>query len=88
MTIVTPVPVEHGAEPTIASRRFVLQRSRDISGVSGIGIVADGVEFPDGVVVMRWRGGTPSTVVQDHGISAVEAIHGHDGHTRIVWLDE
>lgn len=70
------------------SRRFVLQRHHDVSGVSGTGTVADGVEFPDGTVALRWRSEWPTSVVfHDRGVEAVEAIHGHGGNTQVVWLD-
>ncbi len=69
-------------------RRFVLARDVDITGLSGTGIVAEGVEFSDGVVCLRWCSLHPTSVVwHDHGIESVEAIHGHNGQTRIVWLD-
>jgi len=68
---------------------FCLVRETDVSGVSGTGIVADGVAFPDGTVALRWRGGNPTSVVfHDNGIESVEAIHGHGGATHIVWLAE
>lgn len=67
-------------------RRFQLQRDVDVSGISGVGTVADGVVFSDGVTVVRWRGERQSTVVWP-GIEDVEAIHGHGGATRIVWVD-
>lgn len=68
--------------------RFVLVRHRDVSGVSGVGTVAWGVRFPDGVVALRWKGDWPSSVVfHERGIEAVLAVHGHDGATEIVWLD-
>jgi len=68
------------------SRRFELQRDTDVSGVSGTGVVAEGVEFSDGVVALRWMSAWPTSVVfHDRGIEAVEAVHGHDGRTRIVW---
>ena len=68
---------------------FVLMRDTDVSGVSGTGIVADGVAFPDGTVALRWRGGNPTSVVfHDNGVESVEAIHGHGGATRLVWLAE
>jgi hypothetical protein len=66
-------------------RLFQLHRDVDVSGISGTGIVADGVVFPDGVTVIRWRGDRQSTVVWPH-VDDVEAIHGHGGATRIVWL--
>lgn len=65
-----------------------LHRDIDASGVSGTGIVAEIVEFTDGTVVLRWGGDYRTTVVHDSGIDGVDAIHGHGGMTRIVWLDE
>lgn len=65
-------------------RTFHLARDVDVSGVSGVGIVAEGVVFPDGVTVIRWRGERQSTVVWPC-VEDVEAIHGHGGATRIVW---
>ncbi|MFG3439874.1 hypothetical protein ACGF0J_21725 [Nonomuraea sp. NPDC047897] len=68
------------------TRRFVLRRDADPSGVSGTGNVADGVEWPDGSVTVRWRGDRPSTVCWVSLDDAI-AIHGHGGSTRVVWLD-
>jgi hypothetical protein len=62
-----------------------LHRDQDVTGVSGTGVVADGVEFDDGTVVIRWRGERPSTVVWED-LSAAEAVHGHVGATRFVFL--
>jgi hypothetical protein len=67
-------------------RRFQLDRSHDVSGVSGTGIVADGVAFPDGSCVVRWRGDTPSTVIWPD-LENVLQVHGHNGATRIRWID-
>ena len=65
-------------------RAFQLVRETDVTGVSGTGIVAEGVEFTDGTVALRWVGKNPTSVVfHDNGIESVEAIHGHDGLTRI-----
>lgn len=69
-------------------RRFVLQRDEDETGVSGTGVVAEGIEFSDGVVALRWTSAWPTSVVfHDRGHESGEAIHGHNGKTRIVWLD-
>lgn len=70
----------------VQTRRFHLQRLHDVTGVSGTGRVADGVLWPDGSVSIRWRGDRPSTVFWDD-VAHVEAVHGHGGHTRIVWDD-
>jgi len=65
---------------------FVLVRDEDITGVSGTGIVAEGVEFTGGSVALRWDTDWPTSVVfHDKGIESVEAIHGHGGKTRVVW---
>lgn len=61
-----------------------LFRTNDVTGVSGTGIVADVVEWPDGSASVRWRGDDPSIVFWDRATS-VEKIHGHGGHTHIVW---
>jgi hypothetical protein len=68
------------------ARRFQMQRDEDVTGVSGTGVVADGVQFPSGSVVIQWRG-KHSSIVMWPDLSHVEVIHGHDGRTRIVWLD-
>lgn len=72
-------------------RMFVLYRKHDVSGVSGTGVVAEGIEFSDGTVAMRWLvpedskgAGNPTSVVfHDNGIDSVRAIHGHDGNTEV-----
>lgn len=67
-------------------RRFVLQRDRDDTGVSGTGVVAEGVVLTDGRVVLRWLGERSSIVMWDD-LSNVMAVHGHSGATRLRWLD-
>jgi hypothetical protein len=73
----------------MAARSFRLVRDVDETGISGTGVVAEGVEFSDGVVAVRWLSitvGHPTSVVfHDNGIASVEAIHGHGGLTRIEW---
>lgn len=68
-------------------RLFHLQRDTDITGASGTGRVADGVLWPDRTVTLRWRGEMPSTVNWSE-LAHAEAVHGHDGATRIVFDDE
>lgn len=70
-------------------RRFVLRRIEDVSGVSGTGIVAEGVEFSNGVVALQWTSAFPTSVVfHQRGMESVEKVHGHGGLTEVVWLDE
>lgn len=70
-------------------RLFVLHRHVDASGVSGTGIVADGVDFGP-YVVLCWRttaAGVPGLGIY-RSIEEVETIHGHGGLTRVVWEGE
>ncbi len=67
-------------------RRFYLLRLEDVSGVSGTGVVAEGVVFSTGKVVLSWRSEYESVTIYD-SLPDLEAIHGHEGRTRIQWLD-
>lgn len=67
-------------------RRFHLQRDLDVTGASGTGRVADGIQWPDGTVSIRWRGERPSVVFWA-SIQDAEQVHGHGGASRIVWDD-
>jgi hypothetical protein len=70
----------------VGPRPFVLQRTEDVSGVSGTGIVAEGVEFSDGTVALQWTSEWPTSVVfHRRGVESVRAVHGHNGKTEIVW---
>lgn len=70
-------------------RRFVLKRDTDETGVSGTGVVAEGVLFSNGVVALQWTSEFPTSVVfHQRGIESVLAVHGHGGKTRLLWLDE
>lgn len=68
-------------------RRFLVVRDEDVSKVSGTGIVCEGIAFSDGHAAIHWLGRWPMTTPHHEGIKTVEAIHGHEGRTRVVWLD-
>ena len=67
-------------------KRFFLQRDVDISGVSGIGNVAEGIQFDSDWCAMVWLTPTPAMSWYPN-IKAIEDIHGHHGCTKIVWVD-
>jgi hypothetical protein len=68
-------------------RKFHVQRSEDVSGLSGTGIVAVGVMYPTGLCIMEWL--TPiKSINQYHSIADLEALHGHEGRTTVVWDGE
>lgn len=66
---------------------FELHRDEDATGVSGTGVVAEGVIFSNGRCALTWKTAHTSVAVYDR-IADVEAIHGHEGRTRVVWLDD
>lgn len=75
---------------------FWVVRDKDVTGISGTGIVADGCTFPDGTTVVRWREvtgpnydrGVRATTVVFPDLQSVEALHGHNGATRLVFPDD
>jgi hypothetical protein len=67
-------------------RMFELVRHHDVSGVSGTGIVAEGVVWTDGAVALRWYGEHPSTEVWS-SLDDMLAVHGHEGETIVHFLD-
>jgi hypothetical protein len=69
-------------------KTFLLERYDDVSGISGTGVVAEGVVFSDGTVVLRWIGGAHHTTAVHDDLHSVETIHGHHGATKIVFTDD
>jgi hypothetical protein len=67
-------------------RRFRLIRAEDVSGISGTGVVAEGVLFSTGKVALSWSSEYHSVTVFDT-IQDLETVHGHDGRTEVAWLD-
>jgi hypothetical protein len=68
-------------------KRFYLKRETDISGVSGIGNVLEGCQFDNGRVAATWLSNKPCLSFYDN-IETIIEIHGHDGMTTLVWIDE
>lgn len=72
----------------MGSKLFSLYRQTDVTGVSGTGIVAEGVQFSGGLCVMQWCvSGQPNSVSHWDSVEDLIAIHGHDGATTVVWED-
>lgn len=65
-------------------RAFRLNRKKDLSGISGTGIVAEGIEFGDGQVVMSWLGKYHSMEVHP-SVKQLMEVHGHNGATALEW---
>lgn len=67
-------------------RRFYLVRHEDETGISGEGLIACGVAFPDpnGRVILGWLTEINSVAVYD-SIDELIELHGHDGKTKVVF---
>ena len=73
-------------------RRFYLLRKEDPTGVSGEGVVVEGVLFPNGTAVIRWLSHISSVSIyhgdgERTGIDEICEVHGHNGCTEVVWVD-
>ena len=68
-------------------RTFHVIRTEDVSGVSGTGVIAEGVLFSNGKAVVNWISMHKIMEVVD-SIAEWSAVHGHGGTTRIQWDDE
>jgi hypothetical protein len=64
---------------------FQLHRHEDATGISGTGVVAEGVIFANGKVTLSWLTEHTSVAIYDD-IATVETIHGHEGRTTVVYL--
>lgn len=68
-------------------RRFHLVRTEDFTGVSGTGTVAEGVQFSDGVCAMHWIVPPAKSTALYDSVDELILIHGHDGRTKVSYLD-
>lgn len=58
-----------------------------IVGVSGTGFVAIGLEWPSGKVSIEWTIGDHISQESHNSLEDCMAIHGHNKHTIVVWID-
>lgn len=78
-------------------RPFHFERVEDESGTSGTGVVAEGVEFADGSVVLHWfnEDNPDLDTTADgfafkpgpDGLADTLRVHGHGGKTHVVFHD-
>jgi hypothetical protein len=68
-------------------RTFHVVREEDVSGVSGTGVIAEGVLWSNGHIDVRWLS---IHKITEHAESLAEwqAVHGHEGKTKVIFDDE
>jgi len=74
------------AVSAVLPRRFALVRAVDDTGVSVISVVAFGIAFSDGHVVLRWCSAHPATSSWT-SLDDVLAVHGRDEGASFQWID-
>jgi len=88
---VATLPNIHGLP--IKARRFYLYRFEDVSGVSGKGKVAEGVEFENGMCALSFSSSYQhvNTYANIRAVMYIERedfeVHGHGGKTKVVYVD-
>lgn len=79
------------ADPEVAPaapRVFHLVRYDDVSGVSGTGIVAQGMQARDGAIALRWCvPGMPASWNLYESLEDMLRVVGHQGRTVVKWAD-
>jgi hypothetical protein len=65
-------------------KTFKLRRLDDETGISGTGIVAEGVVFEHGTAVLYWLTQFSSVGIYPD-MDELIAIHGHGGKTVVEW---
>jgi hypothetical protein len=72
-------------------RRFTMRREHDASGVSGTGLVLEGVQFSTGVVVIHWLTPPPrGSISVFDSLDQFLTIHVRphpDNHSKLVFED-
>lgn len=68
-------------------KRFYLKRDVDVSGVSGTGNIAEGCQFDTGWCALVWLSDKAAMSFYPT-ISTLTDIHGHEGATKVVWVDD
>lgn len=64
-------------------KKFYLLRHEDLHGHAGLGTVAEGVIFDNGLVAMTWLT-KYETVTMFQNIKAVKHLHSHEGRTEVI----
>lgn len=64
-------------------QEFYLLRKKDVSGVSGTGIVARGCVLPSHRCILEWYTQYETIGIYDN-LEQIRAIHGHENATELV----
>lgn len=71
----------------LSARRFLLIRTEDLSGISGTGVVAEGIAFSTGKIALAWIR-PPFAIGIFDSVFDMMSVHGHQGKTNVHWVDD
>jgi len=71
-------------------RRFRLYRNNDVSGTSGTGFVAEGIQLSCGKVVLSFYKeiADVANIETFDNLEDMIKIHGHEDKTKVYWYDD
>ena len=77
-------------KPTTLMRRFIIVRTDDPTGMSGTGVIGEGIQFTNGSCAYRFV--KTDFVIESFApnVHSIEALHSHlfQDPTEIVWIDD
>lgn len=65
-------------------RKFYLLRHEDVHNNSGIGVVAEGVIFDNGMGALTWLTDELTVTTFVRGVRGVKRLHSHDGKSEVI----
>ena len=80
--------MEKGITASSPLRRFFVLRHRDPSGIAGLGRIVEGVIFPCGKTVLKWRLPTSSLVIFENFTEFHEIyLKAHPTANELIFVD-
>ena len=67
-------------------RRFALIRINDLLGITGVGTIAEGIEFSNGSVIVHWLK-EPKSIVVWNNMNDMKTINCHNGTSIVHYID-
>lgn len=72
------------------ARRFRIVRKTDVIGITGSGVICDGIEWPDGSATTKYRGPVISETSWPRGVEDLKGtlLNPKAGNTELVWCED
>jgi hypothetical protein len=77
---------ENDMSLSLKVKPFYMLRHTDVNGLSGTGVVAVGVVWPNGRVSMQWTS-IRSSIENHDCMESIQELHGHNGNSEFIFGD-